>query len=172
MVEALWRFFLFPVQKNILNIFMPVASFNHTDNDSSIAACLSSLVTRNVPALCWCHLCRAKKKKKSQAANIRLISVFQRLHCLWVMRVWIRQSALNQIACEASSPRGRAPSVSETETSLSCFFDSSHCSLITDWQDACSTKYKRGKNVTKKHLINYIYCDKHTPVCVFVCVCG
>lgn len=31
---------------------MPVASFNSTNNDNSIAACLSSLFTLNVPALC------------------------------------------------------------------------------------------------------------------------
>lgn len=56
--------------------------------------------------------------------------------------VWIRLSALNQIACEASSPQGRRGRRREKRGAkqkhvLLVIFDSSQWSLITDWQGSC-----------------------------------
>ena len=69
---------------------------------------------------------------------------------------WIRHSALNQIACEASSPQGRKGrrrekrGANKNKFVLYFFNDSSQWSLITHWQCSCFF-LKKLQKAWKKH---------------------
>lgn len=69
--------------------------------------------------------------------------------------VWIRHSALNQIACEASSPQGKKGKERSMELkknmSFWFFFDSSQWSLITNWQRLLIKKVQKEKENTWKN---------------------
>lgn len=141
---------------------IPVASFNCVGTPRPISLSKYSSVSSKwkkikLNSICFQqheHLVGCKFTDFKRYHRLRMVTLSE------IKTVWIRQSDLNQIVCEASSSRGRERGVSErrnltAKMSFSCSSsDSSHYSLITAWQ-VCHLQSTKGLKYTHSKIIRF-----------------